>query len=162
LQSRRFDEEPDDAYQNQFSEIRENSAFSHRSIFVLAVLASTAWTPVVLAKEFPQVIPLSSLDGTNGFRLDGVKKGDYSRLFGRQAPAMSMVTASPILIIGADGAKAFTRGQCHVRRRVSDGRVAEFAAPSSKQMFDPDGKVAEATAGRVKHSIGDGRGHAGQ
>ena len=52
-----------------------NSAFSHRSIFVLAVLASTAWTPVALADEFPAIIPLSSLDGTNGFRLDGLSSG---------------------------------------------------------------------------------------
>jgi hypothetical protein len=49
-----------------------NSALSRRTVFALAVLASTAWTPVASASEFPAVIPLSSLDGTNGFRLDGV------------------------------------------------------------------------------------------
>jgi hypothetical protein len=49
----------------------ENLIDSRRAIFVLAVLASTAWTPVASAKEFPKIIPLSSLDGTNGFRLDG-------------------------------------------------------------------------------------------
>jgi hypothetical protein len=45
---------------------------------VLVVLASTAWTPVAWAKEFPKVIPLSSLDGSIGFRLDGVAAFDNS------------------------------------------------------------------------------------
>jgi hypothetical protein len=40
-------------------------------------LASTALTPVAHAFEFPAVIPLSSLDGSNGFRLDSV--GDFRR-----------------------------------------------------------------------------------
>jgi hypothetical protein len=44
----------------------------------LTVLASTAWTPVALASEFPAVIPLSSLDGTIGYRLDGAG-GDIGR-----------------------------------------------------------------------------------
>ena len=51
---------------------------SLRSMFALAVLASTAWTPVAVAKEFPKVIPLSSLDGTIGFRLDGAAAGNRS------------------------------------------------------------------------------------
>src|SRR5437773_118522 len=51
---------------------------SRRTMFALAVLASTALTPVAWASEFPAVIPLSSLDGTIGFRLDGVTAGDLS------------------------------------------------------------------------------------
>jgi hypothetical protein len=47
-------------------------------MFALAVLASTAWTPVAVAKEFPKVIPLSSLDGTVGLRLDGAAAGNRS------------------------------------------------------------------------------------
>jgi hypothetical protein len=47
-------------------------------MFALAVLASTAWTPVAVAKEFPKVIPLSSLDGTIGFRLDDAAAGNRS------------------------------------------------------------------------------------
>ena len=51
---------------------------SLRSMFALAVLAATAWTPVTAAKEFPKVIQLSSLDGTIGFRLDGAAAGNRS------------------------------------------------------------------------------------
>jgi len=49
---------------------------SPAAVFALAVLASTAWTPVTRASEFPAIIPLSSLDGTNGFRLDGAAGDD--------------------------------------------------------------------------------------
>jgi hypothetical protein len=55
-----------------------NFVTSRRAIFALAVLASTAWTPAARATEFPAVIPLSSLDGSIGFRLDGVGRRDIS------------------------------------------------------------------------------------
>jgi len=81
-----------------------HSAFSHRSIFALAILASTAWTPVALASEFPARIPLSSLDGTIGFRLDGATAGDA-------AIGISVARAGDVngdgfadIIIGAPGA----------------------------------------------------------
>jgi len=81
-----------------------HSAFSHRSIFALAILASTAWTPVALASEFPASIPLSSLDGTIGFRLDGATAGDT-------AIGISVASAGDVngdgfadIIIGAPGA----------------------------------------------------------
>jgi hypothetical protein len=51
---------------------------SLRSVFALAVLALTAWMPVAGASGFPPIVPLSSLDGSNGFRLDGVNPGDLS------------------------------------------------------------------------------------
>lgn len=40
-------------------------------LVLLAALASTVWTPVTWAAEFPAIIPLSSLEGYIGFRLDG-------------------------------------------------------------------------------------------
>lgn len=50
----------------------KTNSFSRRRVFSLAILASTAWTPMAaVANEFPAVVPLSSLDGSNGFRLDG-------------------------------------------------------------------------------------------
>src|SRR5215210_5604878 len=55
-----------------------NPAISRRMAFVLAVLASTAWTPIAWARPFPAVIKLSSLDGSTGFRLDGVSDDDLS------------------------------------------------------------------------------------
>jgi hypothetical protein len=55
-----------------------NSTLSRRTVFALAVLASTAWTPVAVAKDFPAVIKLASLDGSTGFRLDGSTFKDLS------------------------------------------------------------------------------------
>jgi hypothetical protein len=55
-----------------------HSPLPRRTVFALAVLTSTAWTPVAFGNEFPKVIPLSSLDGVIGFRLDGVAAGDQS------------------------------------------------------------------------------------
>src|SRR5262245_15469538 len=48
-----------------------NPPVSKRAILPLAALASTVWIPCWLAKDFPRVIPLSSLDGMIGYRLDG-------------------------------------------------------------------------------------------
>jgi hypothetical protein len=42
----------------------------------LAVLASTAWTPVGSGKKFPKVIPLLSLDGSIAFHLDREAAGN--------------------------------------------------------------------------------------
>src|SRR5262245_24983181 len=55
-----------------------NSAPMRRTLFALAALASTAWTPVAWASEFPAVIPLSSLDGIIGFQISGETAGDFS------------------------------------------------------------------------------------
>src|SRR6266542_6916592 len=57
---------------------RQTPSASLRRVFARAVLASTAWTSVAGASEFPAVIRLSSLDGSNGFRLDGVHPYDHS------------------------------------------------------------------------------------
>jgi hypothetical protein len=38
---------------------------------IVAMLASTALTPLARAGSFPAVVDLGSLDGSNGFRLDG-------------------------------------------------------------------------------------------
>jgi len=53
------------------------------------------------AAGFPATIKLSTLDGSNGFRLDGRHARDYSgvRL---PAPVMSMATAFADLIVGAE------------------------------------------------------------
>src|SRR5947208_1620883 len=55
----------------------KQTLLSCRTVFALA-LASTAWTPAVWAKPFPAVIKLASLDGSTGFRLDGVEGGGES------------------------------------------------------------------------------------
>src|SRR6476661_8812640 len=79
------------------------SARSRRTMFAFAVLASTAWTPVARATEFPAVIPLSSLSGSNGFRLDGVAAYDQS---GYSVASAGDVNGDGFadLIVGAPGA----------------------------------------------------------
>ena len=44
----------------------------------LAVLAAIALASPIRASDFPAILPLSSLDGTIGFRLDGVTSNDLS------------------------------------------------------------------------------------
>ena len=56
----------------------KKSPASRLAVFTMLALASTALTAPVRATEFPAVIPLSSLDGTIGFRLDGAAFKDYS------------------------------------------------------------------------------------
>ena len=57
------------------------------------MLASTAWT-VAQASDFPKVISLLSLDGTKGFRLDGVAAVDNSG-FSVAAPVMLIAMGLP-------------------------------------------------------------------
>ena len=57
---------------------RRQSHLRRAAAFALAALASTAWTAPVMAAEFPPVLQLSSLNGTTGFRLDGVATLDQS------------------------------------------------------------------------------------
>ena len=47
-------------------------------IMALAVLAATGLASPIQASGFPAILPLSSLDGTIGFRLDGVTANDSS------------------------------------------------------------------------------------
>jgi hypothetical protein len=96
---------------------------SGRLAFVLAVLASTAWTPVARASDFPAVIRLSSLDGNIGFRLDG-----------SSAP---VATAGDVngdgfadLIAGAPGPKS--RGPSY----VVFGKASGFAATIDLSSLD--------------------------
>lgn len=57
-----------------------SSAMSSTTGLGLKVLASTALTLPALANEFSAVIPVLSLDGTTGFRLDGDWAGDHRGL----------------------------------------------------------------------------------
>lgn len=126
--------------------------------FALAVLASTAWTPVVLAKEFPKVIPLSSLDGTIGFRLDGVSANDYS---GRSVASAGDVNGDGFadMVIGADGADPhFSRSGSSY---VVFGRASGFVAAMDLSLLDGsngfrlDGSKKFEGSGRSVSSAGD-------
>src|SRR5262245_37776817 len=95
-------------------------ALSRGTAFAVAVLASTAWTPVAFANEFPAVTPLSSLDGTNGFRLDGAT---YDRS-GHSVASAGDVNGDGFadLIIGAPDAETYA-GSTY----VVFGKAAGFA-----------------------------------
>ncbi|MGQ0485483.1 MAG: integrin alpha [Hyphomicrobiales bacterium] len=82
---------------------RRQSHLPRTAALALAALASTALTAPVRASEFPAAIPLSSLNGTIGFRLDGVKGGDYS---GYSVASAGDVNGDGFadLIVGARGA----------------------------------------------------------
>jgi hypothetical protein len=97
-----------------------------RILFAFTILASTAWTPATFASEFPAVIKLSSLDGTNGFRLDGAATSDFS---GVRVASAGDVNGDGFadLIIGAPGADPgghFSAGSSY----VVFGKAGGFAA----------------------------------
>jgi hypothetical protein len=112
---------------------RSRSAPMHRTVFALAVLASTAWTPVALAKEFPAVIPLSSLDGTIGFRLDGEAALDHS---GRSVASAGDVNGDGFadVIIGAY--EADPHGSRSGSSYVVFGKASGFAATIDLSALD--------------------------
>jgi hypothetical protein len=106
---------------------------SRRTVVALAIVASTAWTPVAWTSEFPAVIPLSSLDGSIGFRLDGVKDGDTS---GRSVANAGDVNGDGFdeVIIGA--ARADPHGKTSGSSYVIFGRASGFAASANLSTLD--------------------------
>ncbi len=136
-----------------------HSAFSHRSIFALAILASTAWTPVALASEFPARIPLSSLDGTIGFRLDGATAGDT-------AIGISVARAGDVngdgfadIIIGAPGADphGLFSGSSYVVLGKASGFSAsiDLSSLNGTNGFRLDGVAAGDHSGQSVAGAGD-------
>src|SRR4051794_10558808 len=84
---------------------RVSNAFQRSALFgfLVAALASTAWTPPAWAGSLPSVTDLKALDGSNGFRLDGVSAGDRSGYSVASAGDING-DGSADLIIGARGA----------------------------------------------------------
>jgi hypothetical protein len=101
--------------------------------FVVAVLASTAWTPVAGASEFSAVIELSSLDGNSGFRLDGVHEEERS---GYSVGAAGDVNGDGVddLIIGAP--RAGPHGDLSGSTYVVFGQAAGFPATFALSTLD--------------------------
>ena len=83
-------------------ERKHEALFPLRRPALLAALGLCGWAPAGAA-DFPSTLELSSLDGTNGFRLNGGAAGDYS---GRAVSNAGDVNGDGLadLFIGAVGA----------------------------------------------------------
>jgi hypothetical protein len=108
---------------------------------------------------FPAVINLSSLDGSNGFRLDGVAEGDYS---GIAVSAAGDINGDGIddLIIGASRADPDgnnNAGSSYVVFGSTDGFDAVFDLSSldGSNGFRLDGVAASNFSGAAVSSAGD-------
>ena len=102
------------------------SRVRRRALVVLAsiLLAGGAAGNQAFAQSFPSVMPLSALDGTNGFRLDGGKPWDFA---GFSVSSAGDVNRDGIedLIVGAPGYNE-DAGSAY----VVFGRTADFASPT--------------------------------
>ena len=83
-------------------ERKHEALFPLRRPALLAALGLCGWAPAGAA-DFPPTLDLSSLDGTNGFRLNGVAAGDLSGLAVSSAGDVNGDGLADLLI-GAAGA----------------------------------------------------------
>jgi hypothetical protein len=135
------------------SALRVRLRRSGASILVLAALSSTALTPVARAAEFPAVIPLSSLDGKTGFRIDGVAAGDRSGRYSSGA-RVGDVNGDGFgdVIVGANGADPHGSGSGS--SYVVFGKASGFGASLDLSSLDGtngfrlDGVAEEDRSGR--------------
>ena len=109
---------------------------------------------------FPASLDLFALDGTNGFRLNGVEADDFS---GRAVSSAGDVNGDGIedLLIGAYGASAYSSGASYVVFGRDTARTGPF--PGSLDLSDLDGTngfrlsgvEANDSSGRAVSSAGD-------
>ena len=131
---------------------------SRSALVTLTVLATTAWTPAAISAEFPAAIALSSLNGTNGFRLDGATA--------RDASGYSVASAGDVngdgfadLIIGAPGTGP--AGTESGSSYVVFGKASGFTNPLALSSLDGtngfrlDGVYAADSSGYSVASAGD-------
>ena len=126
--------------------------------YALTFLATTALTPPSLASEFPPVIPLSSLNGTIGFRLDGVAPNDVS---GYRVASAGDVNGDGFadVIVGALGADP--HGDRSGSSYVVFGKASGFAAAinlsslNGSNGFRMDGASTFDLSGEAAASAGD-------
>jgi hypothetical protein len=111
-----------------------------------------------VAKEFPKVIPLSSLDGKSGFRLDGAAAGDYS---GRAVASAGDVNGDGFddLIIGAYGTNPHgsNSGSSYLvfGKARSFGAAINLSSLDGNNGFRLDGESTGDRSGYAVASAGD-------
>jgi hypothetical protein len=135
-----------------------SSATSRGTSFILAVLVSTAWTPIALASEFPKVIPLSSLDGIIGFRLDGVAVGDLSGVSTASAGDVNGDGFDDIIIAARDAdPHGENSGSSYVvfGKALSFPTVFELSSLDGTNGFRLDGEAAHDYSGYSVAGAGD-------
>ena len=112
---------------------KHEALFPLRRPALLAALGLCGWAPAGAA-DFPPTFELSSLDGTNGFRLNGVAAGDYS---GRAVSNAGDVNGDGLadLLIGAEGVNQ-DAGASYV---VFGRDTAQDAFPAGLELSDLDG-----------------------
>ena len=128
------------------------------ALMVSALLLSGAISTAAEAQAFPPVIQLSSLSGSDGFRLDGAATNDFS---GRSVSAAGDINGDGIgdLIVGADGADP--NGGYSGSSYVVFGQSTPFAATlalsslSGSNGFRLDGVAAYDYSGRSVSAAGD-------
>ncbi len=131
-----------------------------RTVLALAVSAALlgGWAGGAQAQDFPPVVQLSALDGTNGFKLDGEAAYDLS---GRSVAAAGDVNGDGLddLIVGAFSANP--NGNASGRSYVVFGRSSGFAATLSLAALDGtngfklDGEALGDESGRSVAASGD-------
>jgi hypothetical protein len=116
----------------------------------LALLGAGLSTAIVHAA--PPVIPLSALDGNNGFRLDGVASEDYS---GAAVSGVGDINGDGIddLIIGAYGAGGFSGRSYVVFGRSAGGFTStiNLSALDGGNGFRLDGLQRQCCLRRWRH-----------
>ncbi len=128
------------------------------ALMVSALLLSGAISTAAKAQAFPPVIALGSLNGSDGFRLDGAAAGDYS---GRSVSAAGDINGDGIgdLIVGAFGADP--NGGYSGSSYVVFGKTTGFTTPlalsslSGTDGFRLDGVAAADYSGFSVSAAGD-------
>ena len=107
-------------------ERKHEAWFPLRRPALLAALGLAGWAPAGAA-DFPPTLNLSILDGTNGFRLDGVMAGDRS---GSAVSGAGDVNGDGLadLVIGA------------TKPIPTDGRDRLFGGPGRDRLFGGAGR----------------------
>jgi len=134
-----------------------------RAVALALLCAGGTGSNHVHAQGLPSVLPLASLDGSNGFRMDGVTAGDFS---GNSVAGIGDVNGDGIddLVVGAsraDPAGLLSAGSSYVVFGRDTSAAGEFAASFSLADLDGDngfridGELGNDRSGRSVSAAGD-------